>query len=86
MTCHSGFSCEELYAYCPTKVKGVRMPNMPRRKKPLLCPLHLRALPCLSCRGVKGGSVSSKKKTAANRKKAKAAANARWNKFRTILG
>jgi hypothetical protein len=52
---------------------------MPRKKRVPLCPLHLRALPCLSCRGEKGGSVSSQKKTKANRLKARAAALARWH-------
>lgn len=44
-----------------------------------LCPIHSRRTPCLSCRGAKGGSVSSPKKSAANRRKAKKAAMARWS-------
>ena len=55
---------------------------MAKKRKPKipLCPLHQRPLPCLSCRGIKGGSVSSPKKSAANKKKARAAALARWGR------
>jgi hypothetical protein len=52
-------------------------------KRILLCPLHHRPMPCLSCRGIKGGSVSSPKKSAANRKKARKAALARWRGKKT---
>lgn len=52
-----------------------------RKEKIRLCPLHLKALPCLSCRAMKGGQVSSAKKTRANRKKARMAALKRWGRL-----
>lgn len=55
---------------------------MPKRKIPT-CPIHYRPLPCRSCIGKKGGSVSSPKKSAANKKKARAAALARWGRKET---
>ena len=52
---------------------------MPRKKYRKLCPEHLRFLPCVACKCAKAGSVSSRKKTKANRKKAKLAALKRWH-------
>lgn len=43
-----------------------------------ICEIHYKKLPCFSCRGKKGGSISSPKKSAANRAKSKFAANCRW--------
>ena len=43
-----------------------------------ICAVHNRPHPCLSCRGAKGGRVSSPKKSRANRAKSKFAANCRW--------
>jgi hypothetical protein len=54
---------------------------MSRSKKVPLCPLHFKKLPCLSCRGIKGGSVSSPRKSEANRKKARDAALKRWGRL-----
>lgn len=45
-----------------------------------ICELHNRPFPCLSCRGQKGGRVSSPKKSAANRLKARHAAMLRWHR------
>ncbi len=45
-----------------------------------ICEIHNRPFPCLSCRGAKGGRVSSPKKSAANRAKARHAAMSRWHR------
>ena len=48
-----------------------------------ICGVHNRPFPCLSCRGAKGGRVSSPKKSAANRAKARHAAMLRWHRKET---
>jgi len=58
---------------------------MSKRKIPT-CAIHYRPLPCRSCIGKKGGSVSSPKKSAANRLKARKAALARWGRKDTGAG
>jgi hypothetical protein len=45
-----------------------------------ICEIHRRPYPCLSCRGAKGGHISSPKKSAANRLKARHAAMKRWHR------
>ena len=45
-----------------------------------ICELHNRPIPCVACRGAAGGRVSSPRKSAANKLKARHAANVRWGR------
>jgi hypothetical protein len=69
------------------RVHGAIMPSPKRPAKMRgsiatngICEIHRRPFPCLSCRGRKGGLVSSPAKSRANRLKAKKAAMARWHR------
>ncbi len=68
-----------LVGRCNPNINGCTMlgtmTKMPREGS---CEIHHRKNPCLSCRAKKAGSVSSPKKSAANRAKAKFAARVRW--------